>query len=116
MLRRKQVLHAVCSVLYVYIKGSADSYLSKTIRTNIIIRTNKISETNVGSNNIQNKNIEIESAENEITVVKVNETFITDICTATRKKKEDIRTGGNREHGELGRKNYNGGTVRKLVS
>ena len=49
---------------------------------------NKISETNVGSNNIQNKNTEIERARNEMTVVKVNETFITDNRTARRKKQK----------------------------
>ena len=44
------------------LKDSPDSFL----------RTNKISETNVGSNNMQNKNTEIERARNEMTVVKIN--------------------------------------------
>ena len=67
------------------LKESPDSFL----------RTNMISEANVDSNNIQDKNTETDSVMDEVTVVKVNETFITDNHTARKKKKEDIRTSGN---------------------
>ena len=48
-----------------------------------------VSETNVDSNNIQNKNTETESAIDKMTVVKVNETFITDNRTARKKKQKN---------------------------
>ena len=47
-----------------------------------------ISETNVDSNNIQNEKTKTESARDEMTVVKVNETFITDNRTARKKKQK----------------------------
>ena len=50
---------------------------------------NMVSETNVDSNNIQNKNTETESAIDKMTVVKVNETFITDNRTARKKKQKN---------------------------
>ena len=50
--------------------------------------TNMISETNVDSNNIQIEKTETESARDEMTVVKVNETFITDNRTARKKKQK----------------------------
>ena len=70
--------HRNCCDLRQNLNDSPDSFL----------RTNKISETNVGSNNIQNKNTEIERARNETTVVKVNETFITDNRKARKKKQK----------------------------
>ena len=70
--------HSNCCDLRQNLKDSPESFL----------RTNKINETNVGSHNIQNENTEIESALNEMTVVKVNETFITDNRTARRKKQK----------------------------
>ena len=51
--------------------------------------TNMVSETNVDSNNIQNENTETESAIDKMTVVKVNETFITDNRTARKKKQKN---------------------------
>ena len=47
-----------------------------------------ISETNVDSNNIQNEKTETVGARDEMTVVKVNETFITDNRTAGEKKQK----------------------------
>ena len=70
--------HSYCCDLRQNLKDSPASFL----------RTNKISKTNVRSNNIQNKNTEKERARNEMTVVKVNETFITDNRTARRKKQK----------------------------
>ena len=51
--------------------------------------TNVISEVNVDSNNIHNENTKTERAIDEMTVVKVNETFTNDNRTA-RKKKQKI--------------------------
>ena len=48
-----------------------------------------ISEVNVDSNNIHNENTKTERAIDEMTVVKVNETFTNDNRTA-RKKKQKI--------------------------
>ena len=59
-----------------------------------------ISEVNVDSNNIHNENTKTERAIDEMTVVKVNETFTTDNRTARKKKTEDISTSGNGERGE----------------
>ena len=47
---------------------------------------------NVDSNNIQNENTRTESAIDEINVVKVNETFITDNRTTRQKKHKAQRT------------------------
>ena len=57
-------------------KDSPDSFLG----------TNLVGEINVDSNNIHNESTKTESAIDEITVVKVNETFITDNCAARKKK------------------------------
>ena len=54
------------------LKDSPDSFLG----------TNMVSKTNVENNNIQNEKTETQSARDEMTVVKVNETFITDNSTA----------------------------------
>ena len=67
------------------LKGNPDSFIG----------TNTVSEANVDSNDIQNENTKTESAIDEITVVKVNETVTTDNRRARKKKTEDIRTGGN---------------------
>ena len=52
------------------------------------LETNMVSETNVHRNNIQTEKTETESAADEMTVVKVNETFITDNRTARKKKQK----------------------------
>ena len=47
-----------------------------------------VSETNVDSNKTKNENTKTESAIDEMTVIKVNETFITDNRTARKKKQK----------------------------
>ena len=76
------------------LKDSPDSFLG----------TNVVSEANVDSNNIQNENTKTKSVIDEMTVLKVNETFFADSRTA-RKKKQKTRAQkrgehGNREHGQ----------------
>ena len=58
------------------LKDSSDSFLL----------TNIISKANVDSNNIQDENTKMESVIDEMIVIKVNETFITDNRTARKKK------------------------------
>ena len=60
------------------LKDSLDSFLG----------TNMVSEAKIDSNNIQNENTKMENAIDEITVVKVNETFITDNHTSRKKKQK----------------------------
>ena len=50
------------------LKDSLDSFLG----------SNMVSEAKVDSNNIQNENTRTESTIDEVTVVKLNETFVTD--------------------------------------
>ena len=70
--------HSNCCDVSENLKDSPDSFLG----------TNMVSETNVDSNSIQNEKTETESARDEMTVVKVNETFITDNRTARKKKQK----------------------------
>ena len=67
-----------CCDVKEYLKGNLDSFLG----------TNTVSEANVDSNNIQNENTKTESAIDEIIVVKVNETLITDNHRARKKKQK----------------------------
>ena len=50
------------------LKDSLDSFLG----------SNMVSEAKVDSNNIQNENTRTESTIDEVTVAKLNETFVTD--------------------------------------
>ena len=68
--------HSNCCDVSENVKDSPDSFLG----------TNMGSETNVGSDRIQNEKTETESSRDEMTVVKVNETFITDNRTVRKKK------------------------------
>ena len=68
--------HSNCCDVSENLKDSPDSFLG----------TNMVSETNVDSNRIQNEKTETERSRNEMTVVKVNETFITDNRTVRKKK------------------------------
>ena len=70
--------HSNCCDVSENLKDSPDSFLG----------TNMVSETNVDSNSIQNEKTETESARDEMTVVKVNETFITDNRTVRKKKQK----------------------------
>ena len=81
--------HSNCCDVSENLKDSSDSFLG----------TNMVSETNVDSNSIENEKTETVSATDEMTVVKVNETFITDNHTA-RKKKRKTCTNANGERGE----------------
>ena len=67
-----------CCDLKENLKDSLDSFLG----------TNMVSEANIDSNNIQNENTKMENAIDEIIVVKVNETFITDNHTSRKKKQK----------------------------
>ena len=70
--------HGNCCDVSEHLKDSPGTFLV----------TNMISETNVDSNNIQNEKTETVGARDEMTVVKVNETFITDNRTAGEKKQK----------------------------
>ena len=70
--------HSNCCDVRENLKDNADSVLG----------TNMVSETKVDSNNVQNENTETESVIDEMMVVKVNETFITDNRTARKKKQK----------------------------
>ena len=63
--------HNDCCYVRENLKDSPDSFLG----------TNMVSEANVHNNKIKNENTKIESAIDEMAVVKVNETFITDNCS-----------------------------------
>ena len=104
--------HGNCCDVSEHLKDSPGTFLV----------TNMISETNVDSNNIQNEKTETVGARDEMTVVKVNETFITDNRTAGEKKQKTYAQAltENVEKTEIKtffvwRKNCNWGTVRKLL-
>ena len=82
--------HSDCCYVRENLKDSPNSFLE----------TKMISKANVDSNKTKNENTKTESAIDEMTVIKVNETFITDNRSATKKKTEDIRTSSNGERGE----------------
>ena len=70
--------HSNCCDMRENLKGNPDSVLG----------TNMVSETKVGSNNVQNEKTETESLIDEMMVVKVNQTFITNNRTARKKKQK----------------------------
>ena len=75
------------------LKDSPDSFLG----------TNVVSEANVDSNNIQNENTKTKSVIDEMTVLKVNETFFADNRTARKKKQKTYaQERGERGNGERG--------------
>ena len=75
------------------LKDSPDSFLG----------TNVVSEANVDSNNIQNENTKTKSVIDEMTVLKVNETFFVDNRTARKKKQKTYaQERGERGNGERG--------------
>ena len=70
--------HNDCCYVRENLKDSPDSFLG----------TNMVSEANVDNNKIKNENTKMESAVDEMTVVKVNETFITDNRPVRKKKQK----------------------------
>ena len=86
--------HSNCCNMREKLKDSPDSFLG----------TNVVSEANVDSNNIKNENTKTKSVIDEMTVLKVNETFFADSRTARKKKQKTHaqKRGehGNREHGQ----------------
>ena len=70
--------HSNCCDVSENLKDRSDSFLG----------TNMVSETNVDSNSMQNEKTETESARDEMAVIKVNKTFITDNRTARKKKQK----------------------------
>ena len=70
--------HSDCCNVRKNLKDSFDSFLG----------TKMITKANVDSNKTKNENTKTESAIDEMTVVKVNEFFITDNCTARKKKQK----------------------------